>query len=262
MNLQENLNRIKELMGVINVISEAEEDQVVNKEFEISNNYDDDVVKLQKILIDKNYDIGSYGPEKNGVDGKYGDLTKKAHESLISGITPDKFNKNSKIDNVDNNIEDNKSTVDLSQINDVSSSSTYKRKNEKIGAKYFIIHHTAGGKKQEDIVNILNNRGLGIQWVIDREGKIFQTLPLKGRGAHIKAIGRQAPKDVSNSTAEGVEIIANDDDDVLEVQCKAALILVKKLGYSYGQIYGHGEVSKNKQPTEGQKCKTYIKNNL
>ena len=267
MNLQENLNRIKELMGVINVISEAEEDQVVNKEFEISNNYDDDVVKLQKILIDKNYDIGSYGPEKNGVDGKYGDLTKKAHESLISGITPDKFNKNSEIVNVNNNnnnnnIEDNNSTVNLSQINDVSSSSTYKRKNEKINTKYFIIHHTAGGKKQEDIVNILNTRGLGIQWVIDRKGKIFQTLPLKGRGAHVKSIGRQAPKDVSNSTAEGVEIIANDDADVLEVQCKAALTLVKKLGYSNGQIYGHGEVSTNKQPTEGQKCKTYIKNNF
>ena len=48
MNLQENLNRIKELMGVINVISESEEEQLVNKEFEISNNYDDDVVKLQK----------------------------------------------------------------------------------------------------------------------------------------------------------------------------------------------------------------------
>ena len=263
MNLQENLNRIKELMGVINVISESEEEQLVNKEFEISNNYDDDVVKLQKILIDKKYDIGSYGPEKNGVDGKYGDLTKKAHESLISGITPDKFNKNSEIVNVNNNnIEDNNSTVNLSQINNVSSSSTYKRKNEKINTKYFIIHHTAGGKKQEDIVNILNTRGLGIQWVIDREGKIFQTLPLKGRGAHVKSIGRQAPKELSNSNAEGVEIIANDDADVLEVQCKAALTLVKKLGYSNGQIYGHGEVSTNKQPTEGQKCKTYIKNNL
>jgi hypothetical protein len=67
---------------------------------------------------------------------------------------------------------------------------------------------------------------------------------------------------VSNTTAEGVEIIANDDADVLEVQCKAALTLVKKLGYSNGQIYGHGEVSTNKQPTEGQKCKTYIKNNF
>ena len=150
----------------------------------------------------------------------------------------------------------------MSQINNVSSSSTYKRKNEKIDTKYFIIHHTAGGKKQEDIVNILNTRGLGIQWVIDREGKIFQTLPLKGRGAHVKSIGRQAPKELSNSNAEGVEIIANDDADVLEVQCKAALTLVKKLGYSYGQIYGHGEVSTNKQPTEGQKCKTYIKNNF
>ena len=57
MNLQEKLNRIKELMGVINVISESEEEQLVNKEFEISNNYDDDVVKLQKILIDYNLSI-------------------------------------------------------------------------------------------------------------------------------------------------------------------------------------------------------------
>ena len=136
MNLQENLNRIKELMGVINVIRESEQENIINTKFNTSNKYDDNVVKLQKILIDKKYDIGSYGPEKNGVDGKYGDLTKKAHESLISGITPDKFNKNSEIVNVNNNnIEDNNSTVNLSQINNVSSSSTYKRKNEKINTK-------------------------------------------------------------------------------------------------------------------------------
>ena len=40
-------------------------------------------------------------------------------------------------------------------------------------------------------------------------------------------------------------------------QCKTALILIKSLGYSLSNVFGHGEVSTNKQATEGKKCKTY-----
>jgi hypothetical protein len=66
------------------------------------------------------------------------------------------------------------------------------------------------------------------------------------------------PQDISNSTAQGVEIIGNDDSDMLPIQCLSALKLVKDLGYSLGQIYGHGEVNKHKARNEGKTCKAFI----
>ena len=107
-------------------------------------------------------------------------------------------------------------------------------------------------------MNVLNNRGLGVQWIIDKKGKIYQTLPKGSKGAHVltnKELG------LSNSNTQGVEIVANDDSDVTITQCVSALKLVKMLGYSQNQIYGHGEVQSNKQRTEGQKCKKYFKSN-
>jgi hypothetical protein len=62
---------------------------------------------------------------------------------------------------------------------------------------------------------------------------------------------------MSNRTAQGVEIIAKNDNDVLIKQCKSALMIIKDLGYSLSNVYGHGEVQSNKMATEGQKCKRY-----
>ncbi len=121
----------------------------------------------------------------------------------------------------------------------------------------FILHHTAGRGSAMDVVNILNGRGLGIQYIIDRNAKIYKGT--KGtKGAHVAYFYNSAPKEMNNSTAEGVEIIANDDSDILLSQCRSALLLVKSLGYSLNQIYGHGEVSYNKQRTEGATCKAYF----
>jgi hypothetical protein len=102
---------------------------------------------------------------------------------------------------------------------------------------------------------------LGVQWIIDREGKIFRALPIGAKGKHIKNANMSGvPKDINNSTAEGVEIIGNDNSDILEIQCLSALKLVKDLGYSTQQIYGHGEVNSHKMRDEGQFCKSFIKN--
>jgi hypothetical protein len=132
--------------------------------------------------------------------------------------------------------------------------------------KYFILHHTAGRGNAEKVVQVLNNRTidgkkvvLGVQWVIDRDGRIYQTLPLGAKGQHIKNANMSGvPQDISNSTAQGVEIIGNDDSDMLPIQCLSALKLVKDLGYSLGQIYGHGEVNKHKARNEGKTCKAFI----
>jgi len=40
------------------------------------------IKKIQQFLVDMGYDLGDYGEEGNGVDGNYGDLTKKAVEDF------------------------------------------------------------------------------------------------------------------------------------------------------------------------------------
>jgi hypothetical protein len=134
--------------------------------------------------------------------------------------------------------------------------------------KYFIIHHTAGRQDAPGVVKVLNNRTfkgkkvtLGVQWVIDREGKIFQTLPRGHRGSHMLNSDDwpPSPKGINNSNSQGVEIIANNDKDILPIQCLAALKLIKHLGYSQGNIYGHGEVNMgHKAATEGKTCKSFV----
>ena len=134
--------------------------------------------------------------------------------------------------------------------------------------KYFIIHHTAGRGDAPNVVKVLNNRTfkgkkvtLGVQWVIDREGKIFQTLPRGHRGSHMLNSDDwpPSPKGINNSNTQGVEIIASNDKDILPIQCLSALKLIKGLGYSKGSIYGHGEVNMgHKAADEGRTCKTFV----
>jgi hypothetical protein len=116
--------------------------------------------------------------------------------------------------------------------------------------KGFIIHHTGGRGDVGGVVNTLNQRGLSVQYVIDREGKIHQLMPSGSRASHMKK-GQGVGAGLSNSNTEGVEIIAKDDSDVLPVQVEAAKQLATQLGYAPNQVYGHGEVNPHKQRTEG-----------
>jgi hypothetical protein len=143
-------------------------------------------------------------------------------------------------------------------VNDISGSSTMKGKGTPLkNDKYFILHHTAGRGTPQGVVGILNSRKLGVQWVIDRDGAIYQTLPKGSFGQHVAPNKSSAPSDMSNRTSQGVEIIGSNDKDILIKQCKSALMIIKDLGYSLSNVYGHGEVQSNKMATEGQKCKRY-----
>ena len=151
------------------------------------------------------------------------------------------------------------------EIIDISSQSNFKFRKMK-NNKYFIFHHTAGRGTPTDVIKVLNCRKrknnlpgcmiLGVQFIIDREGKVYRGLPDGSSGGHVRREGK-GPADVSNSNSKGVEIIAKDDKDVLIKQCKSALLLVKDQGFSLNQIIGHGEVSTDKMVDEGQKCKRY-----
>lgn len=128
--------------------------------------------------------------------------------------------------------------------------------------KYFVVHHTAGRGTARDVVKILNNRGLGVQWIIDRDGKVFRSFPNGMEAWHAgHRDQRNAPTDLQNNTAQGVEVIANNDDDVLPIQVVAAFKLLKWLGYSKDAVWGHGEVTFNKEATEGKTIVDYWRNN-
>lgn len=116
--------------------------------------------------------------------------------------------------------------------------------------KGFIIHHTGGRGDVGGVINTLNQRGLSVQYVIDREGQIHQLMPSGSRASHMRK-GQGVGAGLSNKNTEGVEIIAKDDSDVLPVQVEAAKRLAQQLGYAPNQVYGHGEVNPHKQKTEG-----------
>lgn len=116
--------------------------------------------------------------------------------------------------------------------------------------KGFVIHHTGGRGDVDGVIDTLNQRGLSVQYVIDREGAIHQLMPSGSKAQHMKK-GQGVGKGLSNSNTEGVEIIANDDSDILPIQVEAAKKLASQLGYAPNQVYGHGEINPHKQKTEG-----------
>jgi len=160
------------------------------------------------------------------------------------------------------------------EITDISNLSVYPRKDEKLPSnKYFILHHSVTDKDAAHVVSVLNNRRnkktgkkqpLGIQYVIDKEGKVFSALPTGSRGAHIIPSNDypSAPPGIDNSNAKGVEVVAMDDTHILPVQAVAALELVKQLGFKPSQIYPHGKINPgHKSPSEGLTIKKFIDRN-
>jgi len=197
-------------------------------------------------------------------DGGYAGVSSTYANTLISLI--EKYNLDKYVSSsgtVDGSIE---KTADLEAFEklpfsykDISSQSTYPRRNQKLpNDDYFIVHHTAGRGTPQSVVGTLNQRKLGIQWVVDREGNIYQTLPRGARGAHIL----NSDLGPNNSNSQGVEVIAKNDADILPIQAVAVLKLVKALGFSPNQIYGHGQVNPgHKAATEGKTIVDYIKAN-
>ena len=138
------------------------------------------------------------------------------------------------------------------EIEDISDLATQSRIEPMKYNKYFVVHHTAGRGSAEGVVGVLNKRNLGVQWVVDREGDVFRTLPDGTIGWHAGHHDQKdAPADLQNHNSQGVEVIANNDADVLPVQVLAVFKLLKYLGYEKDEVWGHGEVTYNKEATEG-----------
>ena len=126
------------------------------------------------------------------------------------------------------------------------------------GVNGMIIHHTGGGRSVDDVLHTFQQRGFPAQYVIGRDGTIYQTLPDGTQGRQIMT-GAGEGTGLSNANTIGVEVIANDNNDVNDAQVQAGQQLVNYLGPKYGfnpytQVYGHGEVNPgHKEPSEGMK---------
>lgn len=113
----------------------------------------------------------------------------------------------------------------------------------------FIVHHTGGGGTVEGVQATLKQRGLSVQYVMDKEGNIFQT---GGPGSqHMLPGWGDLGKGLSNANTVGMEIIAADDDHVTPKQVAAAKAFIEKY-YPNTPVYGHGQVNPgHKQHDEG-----------
>jgi hypothetical protein len=136
---------------------------------------------------------------------------------------------------------------------DLSGSSTLRAGSIQGAPQGFIFHHTGGAEPDaQHVVDVLNRRGLGTHYVMDRAGNIFRTLPNGAQGRHIRD-GQGPGAGLSNQNTEGMEIIARDDRDITPAQIESAKRFAADLRQRYPgiQFFGHGEVNPHKQATEG-----------
>ena len=129
-----------------------------------------------------------------------------------------------------------------------------------------IIHHTGGGNNIDDLVNTFQQNHLNSQFAIGKDGTIYQLLPDGTVGHHIQSGWGPQGQGRSNYNMEGVEIIADNDQDVNDAQKQAAANLVAARSQMWGwdpktNVFGHGEVNPgHKLPDEGLTIANGIRN--
>lgn len=113
----------------------------------------------------------------------------------------------------------------------------------------FIMHHTSGRGSIEGLRETLRQRGLGVEYGMDREGNISQ---IGGPGA-ANIMRGWGPKGqgLSNRNIVGMEVIARNNRDVTEKQIRSAQEFIRK-NYPNTPVFGHGEVNPgHKEADEG-----------
>ena len=145
----------------------------------------------------------------------------------------------------------------LPGMGDLSSMASYDR-GRLGGVNGFVFHHTGGGGTPEGVINTLNQRGLGVQYVMDRNGRIFRALREGARGAHMLP----SANGLSNANTEGMEVIARNDADVTPAQVAAAKRFwdVYSKAHAGVSAFGHGELNSHKQATEGSTIARALRN--
>lgn len=115
--------------------------------------------------------------------------------------------------------------------------------------KAFIVHHTGGGGDVQGVIDTLNQRHLGVQYIMDRDGRVYQ-VGGPGESQMMPGWGKFG-SGLSNANTVGMEVIAKDDSDLTPAQIAAAQQFIKST-YPGIPVYGHGQVNPgHKQETEG-----------
>lgn len=126
-----------------------------------------------------------------------------------------------------------------------------------------VIHHTGGRGTVEGVIGTFKQRGFPAHFIIDREGKTHEVLGLRQKGQHTR---NSQINDVTNANSWGVEIMAKDDNDVTPQQAAAAIRLAKflheKEGMPLDRVFGHGEINRHKQKTEGKTVTDILRKGL
>ena len=113
----------------------------------------------------------------------------------------------------------------------------------------FIVHHTGGGTTPQNIQDTLDQRGLSIAYIMDRNGNIWTGAG--GGGIQPSNNWPGSPRGLNSSNTIGMEVIAKNDADITPAQVAAARAFIAN-HYPNTPVYGHGEVNVgHKQATEG-----------
>jgi hypothetical protein len=121
----------------------------------------------------------------------------------------------------------------------------------------FIMHHTGGRGTSEGVQNTLRQRGLGVEYVMERDGTIRQiggpgssNIMNESRYRDSPILGEGKPF-LTNQNIVGMEVIAKDDKDVTPAQRAAAARFIRER-YPDTPVFGHGEVNPgHKEADEG-----------
>jgi uncharacterized protein YoxC len=120
----------------------------------------------------------------------------------------------------------------------------------------FIFHHTSGRGTIEGVQETLQQRRLGVEYAMDREGNIRQ---IGGPGSRHMLTGWGAGAGLSNANTVGMEVIAKNDRDVTAAQVKAAQAFIAQ-NYPNTPVFGHGQVNPgHKEADEGMTIVNAIK---
>ena len=113
----------------------------------------------------------------------------------------------------------------------------------------FISHHTSGRGTIAGVQQTLKDRGLGVEYVMDRDGNIVKTGD--AGAANIQTGWGPKGTGLSNKNIVGMEVIANDDKDVTDAQ-KTSFAHFIAMRYPTTNLFGHGEVNPgHKEEDEG-----------
>jgi hypothetical protein len=123
-----------------------------------------------------------------------------------------------------------------------------------------VLHHT-GGDNLEGAIKTLQQRNLSYNYLIDKDGKIHQLLPEGITAFHAGATVKMP--NINNQNTIGVSLVGKDDKAVTPEQIEATKRLQTYLSSVYGypvtSAFGHGDLSANKQETEGKTARDAIR---